>query len=219
MIHKDEILKYNAAGVFLKRYSNKRLGNITMMDCMNPLKILVYYKDFQQVVFLDDQLTQNSEIVSLEELGYEQADLICASYNNSFWIYSKQNNELVRFNSQLQPIVKTGNLKPVLQRNLDPNLIKESNGYLYMNCPDEGVLLFDIYGTFYKIYPIKGLTDFNVMNETIVYFQNHKLQQYQPTTFNTAEKEVQDSLIKHVIWQKDQYYLVYPDSVVIKHQL
>ena len=215
IINKEEILKYNTAGGFLKRYSNKRLGAISAFDCTNPLKILVYYKDFQQLVFLDDQLTANSEVISLEDLGYEQTDLICTSANNSFWIYSKQNNELVRFNAQLQPIVKTGNLKPVLQVDLTPNMIKESNGYLYMNCPDEGVLVFDIYGTFYKTYPLRQLKEFNIMNETIVFFKDHKLQQYQPTTFNTAEKAMSDTLIKNVYWQKDRVFYIYGDSVMI----
>jgi len=76
----------------MKRYSNKRFGTITSIDCTNPLKMLVYYKDFQQLVFLDNQLTQNSEAISLEDLGYEQTDLICTSMNNSFWLYNKQNN-------------------------------------------------------------------------------------------------------------------------------
>jgi len=217
VINREEILKYNAAGTFMKRYSNKRYGIITTIDCNNPLKILVFYKDFQQLLFLDNQLTPNSEILSLENLGYEQTDLVCTSVNNSFWIYSKQNNELVRFNEQLQPIVKTGNLKQILQTDLHPNMIRESNNFLYMNCPEEGILVFDIYGTFYKTYPLLGLSSFDVVNETIIYFKDHKLQQYQPKTFATAEKLVNDSLVTQVIWQKDKFYYIYPDSVLIRN--
>lgn len=219
VVNKEEILKYNATGTFMKRYSNKRFGNITTIDCTNPLKLLVYYKDFQQLLILDNQLTPNSDPISLEELGFEQTDLVCVSVNNSFWLYNKQNNELVRLNEQLQPIVKTGNLKQILQTNLVPNLIKEHNGYLYMNCPDEGVLLFDIYGTFYKTYPLKQLKEFDIVNETVVFYKDHKLQQYQPKTFNTAQKEIGDTLVRTVYWQKEQFYCVYPDSVLVKGSL
>lgn len=219
VVNKEEILKYNAAGTFMKRYSNKRFGNITTIDATNPLKLLLYYKDFQQLLFLDNQLTPNSDPISLEELGYEQTDLVCLSVNNSFWLYNKQNNELVRLNEQLQPIVKTGNLKQILQADLSPNMIREHNGFLYMNCPDEGILVFDIYGTFYKTYPLRGLKEFDVMNETIVFYKDHKLQQYQPKTFNTAEKAVPDTIIRNVYWQKEQFYCVYPDSVVVRNEL
>ena len=97
-IKEDELMKFLPSGKFFARYSNLKLGNITSLDATNPLKLVLYYRDFQQIVFLDNQLSVNSENVSLEKLGYEQTDLVCASANNSFWIYNKQNNELIRFN-------------------------------------------------------------------------------------------------------------------------
>src|SRR3954471_3752167 len=77
-IKEDELIKYLPSGKFFARYSNLRLGNITYVDATNPLKLILYYRDFQQLVFLDNQLSVNSEVVSLEKLGYEQTDLVCA---------------------------------------------------------------------------------------------------------------------------------------------
>ncbi|MGZ4100177.1 MAG: hypothetical protein ACXVNM_14925, partial [Bacteroidia bacterium] len=73
----DELVKYLPTGKFFLRYSNLKLGNITTVDATNPLKLVLYYRDFQQIVFLDNQLSLNSEPVSLEKLGYEQTDLVC----------------------------------------------------------------------------------------------------------------------------------------------
>ena len=82
MINNDEIIKYNVDGVLQKKFSTKRYGKIDFVDAMNPLKVLVYYKDFQQILFLDNQLTASSNMISLESLGHEQSSLVCSSSNN-----------------------------------------------------------------------------------------------------------------------------------------
>ena len=216
VINAMQITKYNALGVLQKSFSVKRYGKIDFVDASNPLKILVYYKDFQQVLFLDNQLTASSSMIALEDIGYEQASLICNSSNNSFWLYDKQNNSLLRFNSESKTLVKTGNLKRILDIDINPNFMIEHNGYLYLNCPKEGILLFDIYGTFYKTFPIKNLKEFNVVNENVFYFKDNALHEYQPTTFNTIQKQFNDTLIKNVYWQNDRFYKVYADSVSVQ---
>ncbi len=215
VITQNEIVKYGSNGILQKKFSTKRYGKIDYVDAMNPLKILVYYKDFQQILFLDDQLTQTSSMISIETLGYEQASLVCSSSNNSFWIYDKQNNELLRFNSDLKTLVKTGNLKRILDVDIKPNFIKEHNNYVYLNCPNEGILVFDIYGTFYKTIPLTNLKNFKVINGDIFYFEDHSLKQYQSQSFNTIEKTFQDTLIKNVLWQNEQFYKIYSDSLIV----
>jgi uncharacterized protein YqkB len=209
LINDNEIVKYNSLGVLQKKFSTKRYGKIDFVDAMNPLKILVYYKDFQQILFLDNQLTASSNMISLESLGHEQSSLVCSSSNNSFWIYDKQNNELCRFDSELKSLVKTGNLKRILDVDMKPNYMQEHNNYVYLNCPNEGILVFDIYGTFYKTIPLKNLKEFNIVNGDVFYYDNHHLKQYQAQTFNTIEKQFSDTLISNVIWQNNKIYKVY----------
>jgi len=213
-INTNEIIKYNPAGILQKKFSSKRYGKIEYVDVMNPLKLLVYYKDFQQIIFLDNQMTESSAVLSLESMGYEQSSLVCSSSNNGLWLFDKQNNELTRFNSELKNIVKTGNLKRILDVNLKPNFMREHNNYLYLNCPNEGILVFDIYGTFYKTIPIKNLKEFNIINGDVMYFENKTLKQYITTTFNILEKPFSDTLIQQVLWQHNRFYIVYNDSLI-----
>jgi hypothetical protein len=216
VITDHEIVKYSATGNVQKKFSTKRYGRIDFVDAMNPLKVLVYYKEFQQLIFLDSQMTESSNMISLETLGYEQASLVCSSSNNSFWIFDKQNNELLRFDAELKPLVKTGNLKRILDIDIKPNFMQEHNNYVYVNCPNEGILVFDIYGTFYKTIPLKNLKEFNVVNGDVFYFEKNTLKQYQSQTFNTIEKQFPDTLIKTVYWQNEHFYNVYQDSLVVQ---
>jgi hypothetical protein len=214
LIDKTQIIKHKQDGSVFKTFSIKRYGDITDVDATNPLKIQVFYKDYQQIIFLDNQLTESNAAISLEKLGYEQCELTCTSANNSFWIYNKQDNELIRLNGDLNPFIKTGNLKRILEIDIKPNFMREHNGYLYLNCPKEGILVFDIFGTYYKTIPIKNLTEFSIQNSNIIYFQKGILYEYQTQSFNTNNKNFEDSLLINVIYQNNTFYKIYNDSLV-----
>lgn len=211
----EELVKYLPSGKFFERYSNLQLGSITSVDATNPLKILLYYRDFQQIVFLDNQLSKNSDIVSLQDLGYEQTDLVCASANNSFWIYNKQNNELVRFNENSKKIASTGNLKQVLRSDISPNFLTEHNGYLYLNCPETGIYVFDIFGTFSKIITLKDLKNFQVDDEIIYFKKDSSLCSYNFKLFDEACKTIKSNPIQ-IIYRKQKIYYGFKDSVVVE---
>ena len=49
VIDKDVLNKYRDNGTFFRTFSNKRLGKISAIDAMNPLKIAVFYRDFFKV--------------------------------------------------------------------------------------------------------------------------------------------------------------------------
>lgn len=214
IVKDDELLKYLANGKFFARYSNLKLGNISSVDVTNPLKLVLYYRDFQQIVFLDDQLSVNSDNVSLESLGYEQTDLVCASANNSFWIYSKQNNELLRFNESSKKIAFTGNLKQVLQTELNPNFMMEYNGLLFLNCPDNGIYVFDIFGAFSRVIGIKGLQQFQVGESILYYRQDSSLCSYNYKLLDEACKKIPGSATATDIrFNNRRICVVFKDSV------
>jgi len=211
----EEIVKYLPNGKFFARYSNLKLGKISFVDATNPLKVLLYYKDFQQLVFLDNQLSVNSNEVALENLGYEQTELACAGANNSFWIYDRKNNELLRFNENSKKISSTGNLKQILKADLDPNFMREYNGFLYLNCPDQGIYVFDFYGAFSKLIPLKSLRGFRVDEEIVYFRRDSTLCSYNFKLLEEVCKPLPDhKLLKGVNYFKQALYLAYKDSLV-----
>lgn len=217
-VREDELVKYLPNGKFFARYSDLKLGNITTLDATNPLKLVVYYRDYQTIVFLDNQLSVNSDVVSLQSLGYEQTDLVCAGANNSFWIYHKQNNELIRFDQNSKMIASTGNLKQILRTELAPNYMLESNNYLYLNCPETGIYVFDIFGAFSKIISIKGLKQFQV-NDNLIYYQKDSLFcSYDHKIFEEGCTSIPSKLVvKGVKYSNKKLYMGYRDSVSVSN--
>lgn len=216
-VNEDEVIKYLPTGKLIARYSNLKLGAVSIIDVTNPLKILLYYRNYQQIVFLDNQLSQNSEVVALETMGYEQTDLVCAGTNNSFWIYNKQNNELLRFNEAGKKIAATGNLKQILASDINPSFMLEHNNMLYLNSPDGGIFVFDMFGAFSKLVALRQLNEFQV-SDNLIYFKKDSLYcRYDQVLLDQVCENLSSyNIPKGIRISGSARYLGYKDSVVVK---
>ncbi|HQQ94041.1 MAG TPA: hypothetical protein PLQ93_05765 [Bacteroidia bacterium] len=216
LVQDEEIVKVLPTGKPFARYSNLKLGKITAVDATNPLKVLLYYKDFQQIVFLDNQLSVNSDEVSLTDLGYEQTELVCAGANNSFWIYNKQNNELLRFNENSKKISATGNLKQILRTELNPDFMIEHNGFLYLNSPENGIYVFDFYGAFSRVLPLTAIKQFQVDDEIVYYTKDSLLCSYNTKLMETACDTVfNQAKYLSARYFRNKLYVAYHDSLLV----
>lgn len=174
----DILTKYDKTGKLLYKYSNKNFGNITFVDASNMLKILVFYKHYLQVVFLDNTLSANGDPIGLDNLNFIQAQLVCSSHNNGMWIYDQQNLELVRIDQNLEHTQQTGNLAALLGLEMHPDYLIEYNNKVYLNNPGTGILVFDIYGTYYKTIPVKHARQFQPFGNLVYYNTGDEIRAY-----------------------------------------
>jgi len=172
IVQQERIDKYDRSGNLLKNFSDKTLGEISSADVSNPLRLVLFYRDFSQVVFLDNTMTLSGGPINLQKLGYPQATLIGNSYDNALWLYDQQNFELLRLDNGLQVNQRTGNLGQQLNIELQPNFLIEVNNKVYLNNPATGILVFDVFGTYHKTIPIKGLQDLQVRGDKLMYSKN-----------------------------------------------
>ncbi len=186
-VNANELTKYDKNGKLLYKYSNKNYGNITFVDASNMLRILIFYKNFLQVVFLDNTLSANGETVSFDKIGFQQAELVCSSYNSCMWLYDQQNFSLVRLDKNFEKIQQTNNLNALQNDTLQPSSILEYDNRVYLNNPKTGILVFDVYGTFYKTIPVKNAQQFQPIADWIYYRSDKKVRAYNIKT--TEEKE------------------------------
>ena len=182
--------KFDKTGKLLYKYSNKNFGSISFVDASNMLKILVFYKSYLTIVFLDNTLSQNGEPISFDKLGFLQTQLVCSSNNSSLWIYDQQNLQLVRLDQNLTPTQQTGNLSVLLGINLQPDALIEYDNKVYLNNPVTGILIFDIYGTYYKTIPVKDAKQFQPFNGRVFYTKGTEIQAYDLKTSEELEYEI-----------------------------
>lgn len=216
VIKDDMITKFKDDGSLFRVYSNKRLGKITSADVLNPLKIVLFYRDFSRIVFLDNTVTENGNALNLEDRQLELASLACASFDNGIWLYDPVRYLLVRYNQQLQETVRITNLNQILGYAPQPDFLTEYENTLYMNEPNQGVLRFDIFGTYLSAIPIKNVVKFQVSDERLIYSRGgNKLIAYGLKTLRSDTLTV--PTIDHIDarWWKDRLYLLRKDSLTV----
>ena len=81
-----DLTKFDKTGKELYKYSNKNFGSIRFVDASNMLRVLVFYKDFLQVIFLDNTLSIIGDPINIEKIGFQQTQLVCSSSNNGIWV-------------------------------------------------------------------------------------------------------------------------------------
>lgn len=187
LVNEDEFSKYDAKGNLVKEFNNKNFGAITSADVTNPLRILLYYREFGRVVFLDNTLSQNGEPLALEKLGYPLATLAASSHDNGLWIYDQPTFELMRFDNNLSLTSRTGNLSQILGIELQPDFLIEKDNHVFVNNPVSGILVFDVFGTYIKTVPLINLKSFQVADDEIIYFSEGHLNAW---NLKTAEVTV-----------------------------
>lgn len=185
------ISKLSLAGDVLLKNSVLSSGEISSIDATNALKLMVFFKDLSQVQYVDNLLSARGEAVSLDMLGYYQTTAICKSYNDGLWLFDQTTFELTRLNEQLEPTAQSGNLAQILGYVPDPNYMREYNNSLYVNDPEQGVLVFDWYGSYRKKIPVPHISKFAMSANKMFFVQDSFLESYDLQTSAFAKVAVE----------------------------
>lgn len=167
LISDFEILKYNAGGKLLTRYSNKQYGKISTLDVTNPLKLLVFYKDFSLVLFLNNMLDIQGDPIAFETLGMPMVTFACTGFDNSLWIYDSDAFELKRMNAEMTVSGRSGNLFTILKKEVKPIYIQEHLNQLYMLANDSNLYVFDAFGSFVKTWKMSCTGTTRITKRTV----------------------------------------------------
>ncbi len=172
--HDNYILKLNAQGDSLGVYNDVRKGKITQIDASNPLRVLVFYGQYGQITILDNMLSAKNQL-DLKRIGLFNVPCIANSADANIWIFDPAGN-LLKIDEQLN-IRFTTPIRNVLDYNINPNLMLESNRELYMCDTAEGIIKFDRFGfyvTRYNFFP----KELQVINNNLVYRKDSALTSY-----------------------------------------
>ena len=210
-----KVVKYDSSGQLLHTYTNKSLGQPTSLDVSNPMKLMLYYKDFSTIVWLDNTLSEIAE-TQLSPIGIIQSPVACLSQDGNFWVYDEADQRLKKFDNQLHLIKDGTALQNFSDLPIQPFQLKEENQQLYLSDTTQGIFVFDQYGSFSNKISLKGITDFQVENNQLFYQIENKIQSYNFKTLETTSVTLPDSakqfrLEAHFIYLLQQEQIaVYP---------
>jgi len=200
------IKKFDSKGNLMFTYSDNYLGKISSLSIGEGLKVLVYYQNNAQMVVLDNSLSQLSPPVTLNYYNLGTVSLLCASSQNRYWFYDPLQGALIRTTNTFTEVFNSGNLNQLFAFELRPNLMTEWGNTLYLNDPNEGILVFDIFGTYKKTIPLKGLTNFQVSENGIFFMEDNAFFFYDFNSFLVQEVNLPESnAVKALISNKMLY--------------
>ncbi len=142
---KNNILIKNSETITYQ-YNNLGLGKITRVDFQNPLQIVVFYKNFNTVVLLDNQLNEIKKIDFNLKSTPVTLEAVALSSQNQIWIYDSISSKIGLYN------VNTYAFKWISTMLENPISYYESD-YTHFYWTDVNLNLYriSIYGTIEKL--------------------------------------------------------------------
>jgi hypothetical protein len=193
LLNKDnQLKKLNANGDSLAVFNDvRRYGKIATIDATNPLKVLVYYREFTTIIELDRFLNIINTIdLRSRTLNILQAKAVGLAYDNNVWVYDEQDAKLKRIGDDGSLVDQTADFRQLFDSTPDPVVIRDQGGLVYLYDSTKGVYAFDHYGTLKAHIALPGWLDFDVIDKNIFGRDENKFYRYQLGTLDMKEEPI-----------------------------
>lgn len=172
----NELWMFNRFDTLFRKFSIINLASVTNIDATNALKIQVYYRELGKILYIDNNISDFSTAISLNDLDLAQSTLVCSSYDNGFWCYLPGSMSLYRYDQYLKRVVEIENISRFFNlSSMEPMFMKEYSNTLYLFFPDYGLLVFDIFGAYVQTLPIYELQYPDIQSGELIHYKNDTL--------------------------------------------
>ena len=209
VINDNSISMYNKNGDSLRSFNSQRFGTVAHLDCTDPYQLLVFFEDYNMVLFLDNFLSENGDIVDLQQLDLDQVSLACHSREAGFWAFDQIRQRVLHLNDNFEITHQTVNFVQWFGHRLEPNYMVEYNNKLYLNVPESGIFVFDHFGTYLKTIALKNIKNPQFLEGRINYLNKEQsFCHYNIQNFSEECEELKSfGSLKQVRIEKGRTYL------------
>jgi hypothetical protein len=196
----------------------RRFGKISLIDASNPLKILVYYKDFATIVVLDRFLDMRNSI-DLRSQNILQVKTIAQSYDN-IWLFDELNASIKKVDENGKVLLTSADFRMLFDEVPNPSTIIDANGQLYLYNTKNGWLVFDYYGALKNKYAIINWQDVQVINNTLTGRTEKQLVISRPQTLSITNYNTNFNISKalKILHNRDFTYVLTTEGIDIYKQ-
>jgi hypothetical protein len=196
----NQVKKLNAKGDSVAVFNDvKKYGKATLIDVSNPLKVLVYYRDFATIVVLDRLLTIRNTI-DLRKQNILQVRTIGQSYDNKIWLYDELENKLKKIDEDGKLLQETPDFRQLFGEAPVPTKIFDQDQFVYLYDSTKAVFVFDYYGALKNKIAITGWKNFKVAGKFIFGSANNRLYRYNISNLRIEEWKMPDEIANSSIF-------------------
>jgi hypothetical protein len=166
--------KFDIMGKVSFSYANLRMGRITSFDATDPMKILVFFRESQQLIVLDNTLSEISN-VHLNQMQGRYFSSVARTLDGSLVLFDNHNELVLKTNDKLQ--IEDESF-PLFQEGFPgykPQQMNSNSGNIVLNDPKRGFIIMDNYLDFRKFVPLLGAILIQVNDDELIYLKKDKL--------------------------------------------
>lgn len=183
----DQLKKIDANGDSAGVFNNvRKYGKLFSIDATNPLKLLLYYKNFATIVVLDRFLNVRNTI-NLGKKNIFKVNAIATSYDNNIWLFDEGDSKLKKIDDNGDVLVETVDFRNLFDTVPSPVKITDQDGFLYLYDTLRGFYTFDYYGALKNNMPFLHWNNTEVIGKNLYGFKDNRLYQYQAGSLNLVE--------------------------------
>lgn len=202
---KNRLIKYDNTYTELYRYANNRHGFISTIDVSNPLRILLFYDDFNQVRILDNSLSVISELDLSQQ--FLDASACGVSNDGNLWVYDAVQFKLFKINDQGRQLIVSDNVGSFGMSGMHISEILESDNIVVLCDYARGFWFFDNFGRYVYHFPVQGFNSFQFDGKLVIYYTDTGLK-----IFSIQLKERQILAISSIPKTDELMYILYNDG-------
>ncbi len=193
-------------------YSNVQLGDITSANTFNPLKINLFYKDFNSVVVLDNRLAEIVKIDFNFLQPFRNLTHISTANNNAIWLFDQNTQQLELFDYiSRKTIAKT---LPI-----DDTIIDITSNYNFCWLMSSTfIYAYNYFGSLIYKIPNNGYTSLKVSHENLFLLKENQIFFKGKNTTKIKEIKLPQLLINQFLVTNETLY-IYDDEFLYQYQL
>ncbi|MGY0393432.1 hypothetical protein ACW5R3_12850 [Bizionia sp. KMM 8389] len=193
-------------------YSNVQLGKITSVDIFNPLKTLVFYKDFNTAIILDNRLAEILRIDFNTVQPYKNVAFVSLGNDNTIWIFNTDNQQLELYDYKNKTVRAT--TLPVVSNTLS---VTSNYNYVWM-LTENFIYKYSYFGSL--IYKVEntGFTQLVKYKDNIILKKKNSLYQLTDKTQEIRAISLPDLLINQFLLTGETLY-IYDLKILHEFQL
>jgi len=185
------------------------LGRATTVDAGNPLKILLFNQDRQELLLLDRFLRPISSALLPEFEITETIRAAALGSDDSFWLFNETDFTLSKLDMRMRKVVFETPLNLVLDQNrFDVRMLREYQNLVYMLDYNGGVYVFDNLGNYKQKLPITNVAFIGFLGNELYFVKDGSLHFY--GLYNQQQRSIpfpKDKNYSSALATKNRLYL------------
>ncbi|MHC2993772.1 hypothetical protein OB13_20130 [Pontibacter sp. HJ8] len=173
---KRNLYKLDSLGQPLQAFSPPSRGRITAVEAWNPMKLLLFYEDRQELVLLDRFMSPigTTRLSDLNYTGNVRAATLTP--DDSFWLFNESDFTLSKIDLRYQKAVVETPLDLILDKaRFDVRFVREYQNLVYLLDYNAGIYVFDNLGNYKKKLPFTGLAYMGFSGHELYFVKDNQL--------------------------------------------